>query len=882
MGVRALLGSDHAAGGYPTMTAAIPQLPDYLPPEPSRPPRSRINGNSSTAQERRATVAAEGTPVPIIYGRDQVGALVGTVTQAGGDWIVLCIWCHGGRAGIEAIEQVTTGGKSTAGRVTWTHYLGTPDQGIDPILAAAIPGYSDTLAFVRGGVPTAFAYSVARYPTTEGFLRFEATIRGLKVHDPRDLAQDADTPSTWVYSDNAGLALADFESSRLYGRGRDVDWASVATLADACDELLIDDSRRRRINLTLLRPATTQSWIDVLRTYAGAILISEGGFTKFVPDRPAAVTRTITASDIIQGTFLPSLRGLGQSPTVVTVWYTDTRGEQWSDRPARAYAPGVSDGTTPWRESVIRLPGIDSYAQAYREALERLNYGLLVDADLQFDARDASLQDQEGDVVDIIHPQLGPSAKPFRIVKVQTVAAGTWRIWAEEYQPGVYSDEVATEPTYGDTSLPDPNHPPQLSGLTATEEVIQLQNGTWASRLRVSWDLPDYPYAKSYSVAVYNGTDLVWSGTALRAEIATPAVQEGVYYSIEATVVTSTGGESDPAVAYITALGKYLIPGDVPSLTGFEVGGEVRLSWTPAVDIDIWRYEIRYGSVGVSWDDATVLDRVDALRLVTKEVPAGDWDFLVRALDSVGQYSAGDARKAITVTTDAEAFLVGTHDFDTPTLSNVEVFTLGRTDSAIRYVTADTSQTVDAMFSDPLDGYTNPLDTYHAPVSATWLSETWDLGQVLSGNWLCDIGSLSALSGAYTAQLELSTDGVEWDVFPSLSAKTGARYARMRVTSTSNSTFLLILPYVTLRLDAVAREETGTITTAASGATEVTVGAFSAVKEVILTPETSVPRSAVYDNIQLGDPSSTFDIYLFNSVTGAQESGIVRYKFRGV
>jgi hypothetical protein len=32
-------------------------------------------------------------------------------------------------------------------------------------------------------------------------------------------------------------------------------------------------------------------------------------------------------------------------------------------------------------------------------------------------------------------------------------------------------------------------------------------------------------------------------------------------------------------------------------LTGYEVGGEVRLRWEPATDIDIWRYEIRWGAV---------------------------------------------------------------------------------------------------------------------------------------------------------------------------------------------------------------------------------------------------------------------------------------------
>lgn len=861
------------------MTASIPVVPGWVPPR-VRPDRNSINRNASSASERRATVAAEGEVVPVVYGRDQVGAKIGAVTQSGNNWVVQCIWCHGGRTGVDAIESVTAGGQA-ATQVAWTHYLGTSTQGIDPTLAALIADYTDTLTFSDGGVDSAFAYSVAVYPQSLGWLQFEATIRGLKLYDPRDGGQAVADPSTWTYSDNAGLVLADFEASSLYGRARNVDWTSVATLADACDDPLADSSPRRRVGITLLNKSPVDQWLETLRAYAGAIVVQDGGSTSLVPDRPASTSRALTITDVAEGSLRINSRGLGNAPTVVTVWYTDTSGAEWRDRPARAYATGVQAGAVPWRESVIRMPGITTYAQAYREAVERLNYGALVDLDVSWETFDEGLQDQAGDVVELTHPY-GLTAKPFRLLSVQTQSPGRWSVRAEEYQPGVYSDSIESEPTYSDTSLPDPNNPPQLTGLGVVEEVFQLQNGNWASRLRVSWDAPDYPYAKSYAVAVYASTDLIWSGTTTALQIPTPAVQEGIYYSVEATVVTSTGGESNPAVDYITAQGKYLIPGDVPSVTGFEVGGEVRLSWTPAVDIDIWRYEVRYGAEGVTWENAALLDRVDALRLVTKEVPAGTWDFIVRALDSVGQYSANDARKKITVTTDAEAFLVGTNDFDTPTLTDVIAFALGRTDNSIRYVTADESETVNSMFSDPLDNYTNPLDTYHASVSGEWLSETWDLGLVISGNWLCDISNLSALSGTYTAQLELSTDAVSWDVYTSLSAKTGARYARVRITSATTSTLLLEMGSVTLRLDAVAREETGVITTLASGAKTVSVGAFSAVKEIILTPETSAPKNAVYDNIVLGDPATTFDIYLFNSVTGGQEAGTVRYKFRGV
>ena len=94
-------------------------------------------------------------------------------------------------------------------------------------------------------------------------------------------------------------------------------------------------------------------------------------------------------------------------------------------------------------------------------------------------------------------------------------------------------------------------------------------------------------------------------------------MQEGQGYQLDIITVSRTAASSDAASSNITAQGKQLAPGNVPSLTGFEVGGEVRLSWEPAVDIDIWRYEVRYGLTSDAWDDATLIVRVDSLRLVT-------------------------------------------------------------------------------------------------------------------------------------------------------------------------------------------------------------------------------------------------------------------------
>ena len=86
-------------------------------------------------------------------------------------------------------------------------------------------------------------------------------------------------------------------------------------------------------------------------------------------------------------------------------------------------------------------------------------------------------------------------------------------------------------------------------------------------------------------------------------------------------------------------------------------------------------------------------------------------------------------------------------------------------------------------------------------------------------------------------------------------------------------------PY--LRLEVFAREEAGMVTTTASGATTITLAtAYYAVKHILLTPAGTTPRTAVYDNLITGDPSS-FDVHLFNSA-GAQLAGELSWRFQGV
>lgn len=825
----------------------IPPLPPYPPPQQvtqsSNPTRPTLNRVFTPRESTLELLAGGGWQVPVVYGEDRVGGAVAKVAVVSYHLVMLVVWCVGEIDSI--VDVLLSDGSALPAGITVTNYTGTTTQTVDSTLAAAFPGWANTLVATVAGQTVGLAYSVLDIPQglITGVPRIIAQIKGRQVYDPRDVGQDENDPATWEWSDNPSLIKADFETNALFGRGRAIDWSSVEDAADANDDL-ISTEKRRTCNLSLLRQASVDDWSATLNGYAKCFTIDDGDQIKLLADRPRSASRSITDANVIHdNSGAPRLklarRGLDDVPTVVRVIYTDKSTDQWRDASAYAKADGVDLGTVEWRESVVRLPGVDRYSQARREAIERYNAWHLTDLELrEIIVDDTGLYDQAGDVVEITSAR-GLDAKGFTLASVEMVEPGRWRERGFEYQANVYSDSLESQPEVGDTSLPDPAAPPAITGLSLAEEVYQRKDGTYSSRIRATWDDPDFPFVLRYLIRTYDGPTLIFVGdSGADREYATPAIQEGITYTVDVAIISTTGATGESDIDQIIAQGNLLRPSDVSNFQGFEVGGEVRLSWDAAVDIGVLRYPVRYGVIDVTWDDATPIDVVDALRLVTRDIAEGTWDFLVKARDSVGLESENEARRTIPVTLDNSAYLVDSNEFDNPGLTNMEAFTLSRFDPKAYSVSDDGDTIATNLSASPLESnYPNVMATYHDSMTSTWLSETWDLGTSLSGDWRATMDGVTAVSESYSAWLELSSDASAWTQYPSLSAKTAARYARIRVEAETTATLRIAIPSATIRLNAVSRSESGSSTSLASGGKVITAEhAYTAVKSIIISP----------------------------------------------
>ena len=160
--------------------------------------------------------------------------------------------------------------------------------------------------------------------------------------------------SNTAYTTNPALQLAYV----LDTIGETVDWTSVETAADYCDED-VGGAPRWTCSISFDTAQSVQEIIDTLRTYAHCMVVPGPDGWQLIPDAPTSSSGSLTASDFRRGTVRISKRSRRDIPTVVSSTYTRTESDAataWNTG-ARAYAAatGVSTGTLPWRESAVQV-----------------------------------------------------------------------------------------------------------------------------------------------------------------------------------------------------------------------------------------------------------------------------------------------------------------------------------------------------------------------------------------------------------------------------------------------------------------------------------------------------------------------------------------------
>lgn len=603
-----------------------------------------------------------------------------------------------------------------------------------------------------------------------------------------------------VYSTSPALILRDFITSPIYGQGLAVDSLSVTNVASACDQLLGDGSKRRELNILIDKPAPAAQWADALAEYAGCFIVRDGSTVKLVPNRPAAVAAALTESDIMAGSLRLRKRSSRRAPTVVRVNYTDTTSVPWQDKPAYAHAAGVLDGTTPWREEPVDMPGITSYAQAARVALERLNAATLTDMDAEFVCFDKGLAYQEGDVVSITYAHYGLSAKAMRVRTIEHERPGRWRVTANEYNAAVYSDDV-TAGTGLDSGLPSPDSIDPPTGVTVASgsaHLLLLADGTIISRMLVTWTAPADLYYDHAEVEYQRNGDTEWTrAPSLTASAYCSPVEDGTSYAVRVRAVNSFGIASTWATTAHVVVGKTEAPPPPQSfLITTDPDGTRRFTWQPPVTppLDLYGYQIRYKlGTGHTWASMTPLHEGVLLSspYETNQLAAGTYTLAIASVDTTGNVSSA-------------VYIEGT--LPDPRLAGVleivEPHTLGwpgtKTNCWVDPNTGQLLATDSKQWSSfPTDAVTwaNWTQWARASNTMTYTHSTIDVGIVTKFTPLVSVNGV----GTQTIEIRTSSDGSTWSSWAAPAGPVTARYLDARVTMTGSGARL---DTMTIILDA--------------------------------------------------------------------------------
>jgi hypothetical protein len=445
-----------------------PLFPVYTP-QPQRAGSSStyvgaswLNRRSRSVDATQQTVGGTNSLLPVVYGTQRVGGRIFAlqVYRRTKELYVGVAWCHGE---VDSVLSVQINDEDLPSGVTKTNYRGTAAQTADPWLSSIITGYADDLPYVCYSV---FKIRPGRF---SGFPRFNAVIKGQKISSSSGGAK--------AYSENPAYIIADFIENTVYGMGRAVDWTSVAAVASDCDAMIGSPSEKKRtLNLVLDDSLPGEQWLQNLRDYANCLVVPEGSSYRLVADVTGSSVYSFTAANISDGSMRLSTRGTADTPTMIEVGYTDT-----SVVPYRE-ATYMTAPVTPRRVSRINRPGIIRHSQAVRYAEERLADAADRSLSAVWETFDDGIKLQVGDLVEMTHP-IGLTAAPMRIMRVDPVSPGRWRISATQ------SDDVAstTVETPPETPVIEP---PEREAFFFGWEVIRYESTTAVETRLIQSDSP--------------------------------------------------------------------------------------------------------------------------------------------------------------------------------------------------------------------------------------------------------------------------------------------------------------------------------------------------------------------------------------------------------
>jgi len=248
-----------------------------------------------------------------------------------------------------------------------------------------------------------------------------------------------------------------------------------------------------------------------------------------------------------------------------------------------------------------------------------------------------------------------PNLEPI-LARVIGIAQGQnpseFEITALEHNPSKFAAiEQGIRLEERNTSILDPNFVQAPVSVSVVESIYRAAPGVFANRMIVTWTGDSTTYEVAYrGVGTSNRSNwtVIRVSDGLSYEILNAAVGQ---YEISITGINPLGKRSATTYVNFTVQGKRTPPSDVTGFNAIANERGVELSWNAVPDEDVSRYEVRQCAViGQSWEQATKIATVTTAVHQVPTLPTNaQYQWLVKAIDSNGNYSANATRATIAI-----------------------------------------------------------------------------------------------------------------------------------------------------------------------------------------------------------------------------------------
>lgn len=250
----------------------------------------------------------------------------------------------------------------------------------------------------------------------------------------------------------------------------------------------------------------------------------------------------------------------------------------------------------------------------------------------------------------ITEPNLVPMYA--RVVGVTQGATPTeLQISAIEHNPSKF-DAIEDGLTLVDrqTSIIDASFVEVPTQVDITESIYLVAPGTIGNRISITWYGNCTQYELSYrGVSSTNNTNWIRARVTDSLSYEIPNANLGLY-EIQLTGINPLGKRSATIYKTYTVVGKVNPPSNIADATASTNDSGVLVIWSKINDIDLKNYEVRMASsIGGTWDSATLIAETTNTYLQLDMSAAGAKQFLIKALDTTGHYSAVAKTADVTV-----------------------------------------------------------------------------------------------------------------------------------------------------------------------------------------------------------------------------------------